>query len=191
MRECGQEIEDLSSVRRLHFRSELPLKRGPRFFVVRSFSFFQKPLTKRESGQPNIVKIPFRIFGLRHSSRRSANRADTQTLVCLPRRTKFYDRNCHSTYSPFDIWRAAVWPPCRSTTTQKRFSGNGYCSSVFVPGAKKLDVPRKRTSLFISLFSTSAYATQYAKYRSARIRYFRLSTCRSTPGREPRSRPGR
>src|SRR4051812_15880717 len=57
MRERGQEIEDFSSVRRLHFRSELPLKRGPGFFVVRSFSYFQKPLTRREIGQPNIVKI--------------------------------------------------------------------------------------------------------------------------------------
>src|SRR6267154_4038161 len=65
MRKRGQEIEELSSVRRLHFRPELPLKRGPRFFVVRSFSFFQKLLTGREIGQPNVVKIALGIFRLR------------------------------------------------------------------------------------------------------------------------------
>ena len=95
MGERGQEIEELSSVRRLHFRPELPLKRDPRFFVVRSFSFFQKPLTRREIGQPNIVKIALGIFRLRHSPGWSANGADPQTLLSLARRTKPYDGDCH------------------------------------------------------------------------------------------------
>src|SRR5882757_4676239 len=95
MRERGQEIEDFSSVRRLHFRSELPLKRGPGFFVVRRFSFFQKPLTRREIRQPNIVKIALGIFRLRHSPGRSANGADPQTLLSLARRTKPYNGDCH------------------------------------------------------------------------------------------------
>jgi len=95
MRKRGQEIEELSSVRRLHFRPELPLKRGPRFFVVRSFSFFQKLLTGREIGQPNVVKIALGIFRLRHSPGRSANGAEPQTLLSLARRTKLYDGDCH------------------------------------------------------------------------------------------------
>src|SRR6266849_9207780 len=95
MGERGQKVEDFSSVRRIHFRPELPLKNGPRLFVVRSLSFFQQLLTRCKIGQPNIVKISLGIFRLRHSSRRSAYRADTQTLLSLPKRTKSDDSDCH------------------------------------------------------------------------------------------------
>ena len=114
MRERGEEIEDLSSARRLHFRSELPLKRGPRFFVVRSFSFFQKPLTRREIGQPNIVKIALGIFRLWHSPGWSANGADPQALLSLARRTKLYDGDCH------DVIQTSLAPGTSSTWNPKK-----------------------------------------------------------------------
>jgi hypothetical protein len=75
MGERGQKIENLSSVRSIHFRSEPPPKIGPRSFVVRRLAFFHECLTGRKIGQPNVVKILLGIFGLRNSSGRSANRA--------------------------------------------------------------------------------------------------------------------
>src|SRR5258708_8063566 len=114
MRERGQEIEDLSSVRRLHFRSELPLKRCPGFCVVRSFSLFQESLTRREIGQPNIVKIALGVFRLRHSPGWSANGADPQTLLSLARRTKLYDGDCH------DVSQTSLAPGTSSTWNPKK-----------------------------------------------------------------------
>jgi hypothetical protein len=56
-------------------------------------------LTRREIGQPNIVKIALGIFGLRHSPGRSANGADPQTLLSFARRTKLYDGDCRDVSS--------------------------------------------------------------------------------------------
>ena len=114
MRERGQEIEDLSNVRRLHFRSEFSLKRCPGFFVVRRFSFFQKPLTRREIGQPNVVKITLGIFRLRHSPGRSPDGAEPQTFLSLARRTKPYNGDCH------DVSQTSLAPGTSSTWNPKK-----------------------------------------------------------------------
>jgi hypothetical protein len=75
MRERGQKIENLSSVRRIHFRTELPLEDRPRSFVARRLGFFDERWTGRKIGQPHIVKVLLGIFGLRNAPGRSANRA--------------------------------------------------------------------------------------------------------------------
>src|SRR5258707_6864603 len=56
MRKRGQEIEELSSVRRLHFRPELPLKRGPR---LSGSSGRDRKSTRLNSSHANISYAVF------------------------------------------------------------------------------------------------------------------------------------
>jgi hypothetical protein len=88
MGERGQKIENPSSVRCVHFSSELPLKDRPRSFVVRRLALLHEDLAGRKCGQPHIEKIPLGIFGLRNSSGRPANRAKTQTFLRFSRGTQ-------------------------------------------------------------------------------------------------------
>jgi hypothetical protein len=91
----GQEIEDLISAGPIDFRSKLTLKARPRLFIPRRLRLLDELLAGRKIGQPNIVKITTGIFRLWNSSRRSANGAQTQTLVHLPGRTKSDDPYWH------------------------------------------------------------------------------------------------